>query len=184
MRDINKALSDIGEIRTQIAAGTSFRGYGPATIVVTGLIGIATAFAQNFFRIHPDATPALFVWSWVGAGLLSAAMVRIEMQGRSRRHHSSLADAMIAQAIEQFLPAAAAALCLPIFLLRFEPQTLWMMPGLWQLFVSLGIFASVRTLPRNMMLVAGFENTTGASGTTSLVLASKPEPANSLACSW
>src|ERR1700712_1764040 len=108
MRDINKALSDIGEIRIQIAAGTSFRGYGPVAIVLTGLIGIATAIAQNLFEIQPGTTPALFVWSWVGAGLLSAAVVRIEMQGRSRRHHSSLADTMIAQAIEQFLPAAAA----------------------------------------------------------------------------
>ena len=74
MRDINKALSDIGEIRTQIAAGTSFRGYGPATIVATGVIGIATAIGQSIFRIGPDTTPALFVWSWVGAGLLSAAL--------------------------------------------------------------------------------------------------------------
>ena len=156
MRDINKALSDIGEIRTQIAAGTSFRGYGPVAIVITGMIGIATAIGQSVFRVAPDTTPALFVWSWVGAGLLSAIVVRIEMQGRSRRHHSSLADTMIAQAIGQFLPAAAACLFIPIFLLRFEPQVLWMMPGLWQLFVSLGIFASVRTLPRNMMLVAGF----------------------------
>lgn len=156
MRDINKALSDIGEIRTQIAAGTSFRGYGPVAIVITGVIGIATALAQNLYRIAPDTTPTLFVGSWIGAGLFSAAVVRIEMQGRSRRHHSSLADTMIAQAIEQFLPAAAACLFIPIFLLRFEPQVLWMMPGLWQLFVSLGIFASVRTLPRNIMLVAGF----------------------------
>ncbi|MEO7053956.1 MAG: hypothetical protein ABI191_03190 [Rhizomicrobium sp.] len=156
MRDINKALSDIGEIRTQIAAGTSFRGYGPVAIAITGLIGIATAAAQSFFLVHPDTKPTLFVGSWIGAGLLSGAVVRIEMQGRSRRHHSSLADTMIAQAIEQFLPAAAACLFIPIFLLRFEPQVLWMMPGLWQLFVSLGIFASVRTLPRNMMLVAGF----------------------------
>jgi hypothetical protein len=156
MRDINKALSDIGEIRTQIAAGTSFRGYGPATIVITGVIGLATAIAQSVFRILPDTTPAFFVWSWVGAGLLSAALVRIEMQGRSRRHHSSLADTMIAQAIEQFLPAAAACLFIPIFLLRFEPRVLWTMPGLWQLFVSLGIFASVRTLPRNIIMVAGF----------------------------
>ncbi|HWF63945.1 MAG TPA: hypothetical protein VN685_04970 [Rhizomicrobium sp.] len=156
MRDINKALSDIGEIRTQIAAGTSFRGYGPAAIAITGVIGIATATAQSLFLVRPDATPSLFVWSWVGAGLLSAAVVRIEMQGRSRRHHSSLADTMIAQAIEQFLPAAAACFFIPIFLLRFEPRVLWMMPGLWQLFVSLGIFASVRSLPRNMMLAGGW----------------------------
>ena len=156
MQDIDKALSDIGEIRTQIAAGTAFRGYGPLAIAITGVIGVAAATAQTFLGIQPITQPVLFVWSWIGAGALSAAAVRIEMQGRSRRLHSGLADTMIAQAVEQFLPAAAACFFIPIFLLRFEPQALWMMPGLWQLFVSLGLFASVRTLPRNMIFVAGF----------------------------
>ena len=27
------------------------------------------------------------------------------------------------------------------------PEALWLMPGLWQIFVSLGIFASLRSLP-------------------------------------
>ena len=145
MRDINKALSDIVEIRSRIAAGTAFRGYGPLAIAVTGIIGLLTALGQSLFL--PHLTESQFVWCWIGAGLLSAAVVRIEMQHRSRRHHSGLADAMIHQAIAQFLPAAAAALFLPIFLLRYVPDTLWLMPGLWQIFVSLGIFASLRSLP-------------------------------------
>ncbi len=63
---------------------------------------------------------------------------------------------MINQAVEQFLPAAAAALAMPIFLLRFSPQSLWMMPGLWQIFMSLGIFASVRSLPRAVAWSGGW----------------------------
>ena len=39
MSDIDKALSDIVEIRSRIAAGTAFRGYGPLAIAVTGGIG-------------------------------------------------------------------------------------------------------------------------------------------------
>jgi len=78
------------------------------------------------------------------------------MQGRSRRLHSHLADTMINQAIEQFMPAAAASLFLPLFLLKFAAQDIWIMPGLWQIFVSLGIFASVRSLPRPMALAGGW----------------------------
>ena len=37
--------------------------------------------------------------------------------------------------------------------------------------------------PGPITLVGGLLNTTGASGTTSLAVASKPEPANSAACS-
>jgi hypothetical protein len=45
---------------------------------------------------------------------------------------------------------------------KFAPETLWMLPGLWQILVSLGVFASVRSLPRSVAFagawyfVAGF----------------------------
>ena len=145
MSDIDKALSDIVEIRSRIAAGTSFRGYGPLAIAVTGAIGLVTALGQILFL--PHRSDSQYVWCWIGAGLLSTLVIRVEMQHRSRRHHSGLADAMIHQAIAQFLPAAAAALFLPLFLLRYAPESIWMMPGLWQILVSLGIFASLRSLP-------------------------------------
>ena len=63
---------------------------------------------------------------------------------------------MINQAIEQFMPAAAAGLFLPLFLLRYAPEAIWIMPGLWQLLVSLGIFASIRSLPRSMSLAGAW----------------------------
>ena len=74
------------------------------------------------------------------------------MQARSRRHHSGLADAMVQQAIEQFLPAGVAGVLLAIMLWKFAPEALWMLPGLWQVMVSLGVFASVRSLPRTIAL--------------------------------
>ena len=43
MRDLDKALDDILAIRSQLAAGTAFRGYGPATIATTGGIALLTA---------------------------------------------------------------------------------------------------------------------------------------------
>ena len=45
---------------------------------------------------------------------------------------------------------------------KFAPESLWLLPGLWQVLVSLGVFASVRSLPRTVALagawyfVAGF----------------------------
>jgi len=156
MRELNKALADILEIRAQIAQGTSFRGFGPTTIAATGAIGLLTAALQ---AVRPDIladSATRFVLCWLAAAVICVVAVRIEMQGRSRRLHSHLADTMINQAIEQFMPAAAAALFLPLFLLRFVPDAIWLMPGLWQLLVSLGIFASVRSLPRSMALAGGW----------------------------
>jgi hypothetical protein len=156
MRELNRALADILEIRTQIAAGTAFRGYGPTTVALTGVIGIATATMQSLWSNLFAHSAQAYIFCWIVTGGICAAAICIEMQGRSRRLHSYLADALINQALEHFLPAAAACLFVPLFLLRFAPQSLWMMPGLWQLFVSLGIFASIRNLPRKMTLGAAW----------------------------
>jgi len=162
MRDLDKALADIIAIRSQIAAGTAFRGYGPATVAATGGVAFLTAILQHFLLDHPTARPLAFFFGWAAAALLSAGLIWIEMKARSRRHHSGLADAMIYQAVEQFLPAGAAGVLLAVMLWKFAPEALWMLPGLWQILVSLGVFASVRLLPRTVAFagawyfVAGF----------------------------
>jgi hypothetical protein len=162
MRDLDKALADIFAIRSQIAAGTAFRGYGPAAVAATGGLALATALVQFLWLDDPTGRPLAFFAGWAAAALVSGGMIWTEMQARSRRHHSGLADAMIHQAVEQFLPAGVAGVLLAVMLWKFAPEALWMLPGLWQVLVSLGVFASVRSLPRTVAFagawyfVAGF----------------------------
>jgi hypothetical protein len=170
MRDLDKALADILAIRSQIAAGTAFRGYGPATVAATSGIALLTAVVQFLWLDDPSGQPIAFFAGWAAAALISAALIWIEMQARSRRHHSGLADAMVQQAIEQFLPAGVAGVLLAIMLWKFAPEALWMLPGLWQVMVSLGVFASVRSLPRTIALWGAWYF---LSGFTVLLLASQ-----------
>jgi len=162
MSDLDKALADIFAIRSQIAAGTAFRGYGPAAVAVTGGLALMTALMQWLWLDDPTAHPLQFFCFWAGTAGVSATLIWIEMRARSRRHHSGLADAMVFQAVEQFLPAGAAGAAFAVLLWLFAPESLWMLPGLWQVLIALGIFASVRTLPRTVALagawyfVAGF----------------------------
>jgi hypothetical protein len=162
MSDLDKALADIIAIRSQIAAGTAFRGYGPAAIAATGGVALLTAVLQYLWLDDPSGSPLAFLFGWGLAAAVSAMMIWFEMQARSRRHHSGLADAMIHQAVEQFLPSGIAGVLLAVLLWKFAPEALWTLPGLWQVLVSLGVFASVRSLPRSVALagawyfVAGF----------------------------
>jgi hypothetical protein len=162
MRDLDKALADISTIRSQIAAGTAFRGYGPAVIAATAGLALITAVFQFLWLDDPTGHPLIFFSGWAATAFVSGGMIRIEMQARSRRLHSGLSDAMIHQAVEQFLPAGVAGALLAVMLWKFAPETLWMLPGLWQVLVSLGVFASVRSLPRTVVFagawyfVAGF----------------------------
>lgn len=156
MRDLDKALADIIAIRSQIAAGTAFRGYGPAAMAATGGVALATAVLQFVWLDDPTGYPLTFFFGWAAAAALSSLMIWVEMLARSRRHHSGLADAMIYQAVEQFLPSAVAGVLLAALLWKFAPEALWMLPGLWQVLVSLGVFASVRSLPRTVALGGAF----------------------------
>ena len=156
MRDLDKALADIIAIRSQLAAGTAFRGYGPATMAATAVVALATAAIQQVVLRDPAADPLLFLLGWAAAACISLSMIWVEMRARSRRHHSGLADAMIHQAVEQFLPAGIAGVLLAVLLWKFAPEALWMLPGLWQILTSLGVFASVRSLPRTVALAGAF----------------------------
>ena len=98
------------------------------------------------------------------------ALIGTEMVARTRRIHSGLADEMLHAANEQFIPAGVAGALLTFVLYRFAPQSLWMLPGLWQIVFSLGVFASCRSLPRAMFaagvwyLAAGLGSLAFASG--------------------
>ncbi len=174
MRDLDKALADILAIRSQIAAGTAFRGYGPATVAATAGVALITSVLQFLWLDNPTGSPLTFLAGWTVAAVVSGVLIFIEMRARSRRHHSGLADAMIQQAVEQFLPAGVAGLLLAVMLWKFAPEALWMLPGFWQVLVSLGVFASVRSLPRSIALggawyfVAGFAVLLHASHTHAL----------------
>ncbi len=156
MRDVDRALADIANIRNQLAAGTMFRGFGPAVMAVTGVLAIFMAGAQSIWPEALAADTLILLAGWVVTAVVSAGLIGAEMLARSRRHHGGLADAMIWNAIQQFLPAGFAGGAIGLVLVRFAPDSLWLLPGLWQVLVALGIFASVRSLPPLIALVGAW----------------------------
>src|SRR5579883_2137707 len=160
MQDLRKALADIHAIRGQVARATLFRGYGPATVALTGMVaGLGAFFQAIWLGGSHDIAGYLIVW--VGVALISAAMIGGETITRSRRLHSELADEMILAAIEQLIPVAVAGALLTFVLVRYAPESTWMLPGLWQILFSLGIFASCRLLPRALFAAGAWYLATG-----------------------
>ena len=153
MQDLNRALTDISVIRGQLARDTEFRGYGPVALAATGVLALIVAGAQGYWLRQPAAQVHLYLWLWVVTAAVSLVVIGTETIQRSRRAHGDLAVPMLQSAVEQFLPAIIAGGLLTLALLRVVPQDLWMLPGLWQIVFSLGVFASCRFLPRPMFLV-------------------------------
>jgi hypothetical protein len=161
MNDLNRALLDITNIRRQVARSTKFHGYGPATLATTGILAVAAAAAQAHWLPDPAHSIAAYLTIWIATAILSATIIAIQMFTRARRIHSAMADEMLRMAAEQFLPSVGAGALLTVVLERFVPNALWMLPGLWQIVFSLGIFASCRFLPRFIFAAGAWYLLTG-----------------------
>jgi hypothetical protein len=170
MKELHQALSEIHSIRHQVARGSQFRGYGPASIAFSGLLAILVAWGQVEWggRVEHDLTRSLIIWVSVAA--VSVGLSGIETFARARRVHVGLAQEMLQSAAEQFLPALIVGVLLTAVVVRVAPNDFWLLPGLWALIFSLGIFASCRFLPKQMFavgvwyLAAGLCSVIAASG--------------------
>ena len=153
MRDIDRALADIGAIRDRIARDEGFRSYGPAAVASTGIIAAAVATGQWIGMVRD---PTVYFATWIVAACIAVLIVGVEARTRSRRLRSRLADGVIVAAASDLLPTGMAGIALAVFMVRYEAASLWMLPGLWQIFVSLGLFAASRSLPRLMAIAGGW----------------------------
>jgi hypothetical protein len=151
MNDLNRALGDISSIRRQMARSTEFRGYGPATLATTGFLAVSAAGTQALILPDPASHIPTYLAIWILTAVLSAALTGVQMYTRTRRMHSDMSQEMMHMAVEQFLPSVGAGLLITIVLLRYVPAALWMLPGIWQVIFSLGVFSSCRFLPRPML---------------------------------
>jgi hypothetical protein len=154
MKELQRALSEIHSIRNQVARGTEFRGYGPASIALSGLLAMVVAAVQaEWTAKHGKIDLTVWVAVWAGTAAFSVLLTGIDTFARARRVHVGFAWEMIQSAVEQFLPAVMVGFLLAVVLMRVAAQDCWMLPGLWELIFSLGVFASCRFLPRQMFAV-------------------------------
>jgi hypothetical protein len=161
MRTFRDALADISAIRRQIVRATEFRGYGPASVAATGMLAILVATCQAYWFKSLGQDRGSFLAIWIATAVVCLILTGVETVTRTRRVHSGLAGEMISHATGQVAPALVAGLLLTLVFMRFVRGSLWMLPGLWQILFSLGVFASRRFLPWQMLLVGAWYLATG-----------------------
>jgi len=156
MSELDRALADITDIHTQIAEAKLFRGFGPTVIAVTGALAFMTALLQTLWPALLAKSAIHLLSFWIGLAVLSVLLIGGEVVARARREHGGLADAMVSNVVEQFLPAGMAGAAFTLMIFLFVEEAVWILPGLWQVLVSLGIFAGLKSLPRAVAVVAAW----------------------------
>ncbi|AMV39299.1 hypothetical protein [Planctomyces sp. SH-PL62] len=154
--ELKEALVQITEIRTQMARTEVFRGYRAVPAAFSGAVALAAATVQSLTIPDPMQQYPAYLALWIGSAVVSGASAVMEMMIRARNAGSSLTREQTALAMEQFFPCLAAGGLVTLVIVRSAPALIWILPGLWQVFYSLGIFATSRLLPRPMSTVAVF----------------------------
>jgi len=161
--ELRDALTQITEIRLQLARTEVFRGYRAMPVAFSGGVAVLAATIQTATISDPVAEVGPYLGLWIGAAVVSALAAGLEMMIRARNAASTMTRELTWLALEQFCPCLIGGALVTVVLLRAAPESLWMLPGLWQIFYSLGIFASCRLLPRPTFWVAVFYLGTGLS---------------------
>ena len=159
--DLHEALAQISEIRQHVARSETFRGYRAAPVAFSGGVACLAAAFQSIALPNPAEHVEAYLLLWVGAAMLSMAVTGATMYWHCRRSASSLTQTNTLLAVGQFLPAVVAGALVTLVVYRKAPDALWMLPGLWAVFFSLGIFASWRLLPRATFGVGVYYLATG-----------------------
>jgi hypothetical protein len=168
---LSQALDQISEIRRQMVRGQVFRGYRAQTTAFTGVLAIVAAVAQSRLLPHPWQNLPGYLTLWGGLAVVSAALFAIELVIRCRRLQSAMQTERTLDAVERFIPSLAAGGILTLVFYRSLTEQCWMLPGLWAVCFSLGIFASRTLLPRGISVAAGYYL---IAGSVNLVLARGP----------
>jgi len=173
--ELRDALSQIAEIRSRVAAAERFRGYRAAPVAVTGLLAVLVAAVQPLVLPTPTEQVGGYLWLWLCTAAVGAAVAGSGIWLRHRRSRNPLAKQLTWLAVGQFAPCLAAGAVVTAVILRNAPEHAPLLPGLWQVFFSLGVFASCRLLPPAVAAVGVVYLLAGA---VNLALAGGPHALN------
>ena len=153
--ELRDALAQIADIRARVAAAERFRGYRAAPVAITGLIAVLAAAVQQVFVPAPAENVTGYLGLWLCTAVVAAGVAGSGIWLRHRRTTDRLTKQLTWLAVGQFAPCLVAGAVTTAVLMRFAPQHAALLPGLWQAFFSLGVFASCRLLPRAVAVVGG-----------------------------
>jgi hypothetical protein len=159
---LREALDQIAEIRQRMAASELFRGYRSLPIAFSGLLAFGGGMLQFILLPDPIYEVRSYVLLWSGVALLSLLATALTMWLRNHFAGPSHTRAVTWLALRQFVPSLFGGAIVTIAIVRIGNDAAWLLPGIWQLFFSQGIFASCRLLPRPIFVVGIFYFVTGS----------------------
>ncbi len=151
--ELRDALSQIHEIRDRMERSQLYRGYRAAPVAASAVLALAGALGQDAVLGSGGgvAHPHGFAAYWGGIAVLGCVILGIWLVFYCRRADPRQRTRRTVAALEELLPSFLAGALVSFAVVGIAPQLL---PGLWQVFFGLGLFASRRCLPSAVAWIA------------------------------
>jgi len=159
--ELREALSHIAEIRARVAATERFRGYRAVPVAISGVFAALVAILQPRFVPQPIADLPGYLTLWIATAVLGLAAAGWGIWIRHRNGADRISRELTLLAVAQFAPCLIAGGLVTLVIARHASEHAAVLPGIWQVLFSLGVFASCRLLPRALALVGIFYLFTG-----------------------
>ncbi len=157
--NLSTALEQINEIHSHMARGHVYRGYRPLPVAISGMGGLLAAWLQP--QVIPAADARAFVFYWLAvAGLCALAAMSAVLIHFLRLDWFERRQTLYVWG--QFAPCIAAGGLVAAGVVAAVPEAVSLLPGLWAIIFSLGIFSSRPFLPRATGWVALYYLAAGA----------------------
>lgn len=150
------AISQIDLIWSHLARTERFRGYRPETVASTGVLGILAAFAQPWVCPDPLADPPRYLQLWVGLAIMCVILVGLELCYGYVNSRSELERRLTCRAVLQFAPCLCGGAIVTWAVPDTSPNAVCLLPGLWAICYSLGVFASLPFITPAAIWVASY----------------------------
>ena len=152
--EIERALSDLAEVRERLAEVQRFEGYSGPAAFASGIVAVAAGAVQAF--IDPFPTTADAIERYLAYWLVCLAIALILNYGAVAlwllRHRDPGARSRFRTAALSIAPSVLLGGALTLGLVDHRLFTL--LPGTWFAFYALGLFASRGAIPAPALIVA------------------------------
>ncbi|MBV8116831.1 MAG: hypothetical protein JOZ01_02570 [Candidatus Eremiobacteraeota bacterium] len=149
--DLQRALSDLAEVRDRLAHVQRFEGYSGPAAAISGLAALVAGFVQ--FRLaplpHSPATMHLYVEIWMTCLAVALALNYGTVAVWVVRNRRPGAQSQFRTAARSIAPSVLLGGVLSLALVEHSAYAL--LPGTWFALYALGLFASRRAIPASTL---------------------------------
>lgn len=144
---LRDALSDLKEIRAQLDRTHEFCGFRSLAVAVSGVLAIIGAMLQLSWQCGTQGTLREFLVIWLCVAIGSLVVAGVEMWVRGLYGSTKLLWKTHRRLAMQIAPSFFVGAILTTALVCSDHAS-WMLPGMWAMVYSLGLFACWQHLPR------------------------------------